>query len=151
MSHRCVTPVTTCDPSHMVTLCAWDCTLSIPYDVIACQSPTQVYWDTWQRNEATWTNRLGYDVCPVGYLNNIVDTEWRSVKQGTEYTVWELSTDSGKKQYMIIISWEEKLYEKVQRSVIWRRVYMLKDLRIKAETKSNDWSCLLSLKEVSEI
>lgn len=42
-SRRSMTLVTTCDPVCLLTLCAWGCTLSISYDVMACRSAT-VMW-----------------------------------------------------------------------------------------------------------
>jgi hypothetical protein len=41
-SHKCVTAVPICAPSHMLTLCAWNCTFSITYNVIACQASTRL-------------------------------------------------------------------------------------------------------------
>jgi hypothetical protein len=83
-SYKCVSDrksasaVTICDPSHMLTLCAWDCTLSITYDVIACQSSTNLLFLIKSHTHANrFTKGLGRELASF-LLPKIYISSWIS-------------------------------------------------------------------------
>jgi hypothetical protein len=68
-SHKCASSVTTCDPGHMLTLCAWDCTFehhlwchSMPIFNMAASDPCEIPWHNsfWLPRCSGLTTAWGY-------------------------------------------------------------------------------------------